>query len=53
MQTNELWNGKHVLVVGLARSGIAAAQLRVKHGAAVTVNDSKTREALGDGLITE
>ncbi|MBR5344395.1 MAG: UDP-N-acetylmuramoyl-L-alanine--D-glutamate ligase [Clostridia bacterium] len=51
MQVNDLWKGKHVLVVGLARSGIAAAQLLVKHGAAVTVNDSKTREALGDALI--
>ena len=50
MQTKDLWQGKHVLVVGLARSGIAAAQLLVKHGAAVTVNDSKTREALGDAL---
>ncbi len=51
MQSVEIWKGKHVLVVGLARSGIAAAQLLVKQGAAVTVNDSKTREALGDALI--
>ena len=42
--------GKHVLVVGLARSGIAAAQLLVKHGAVVAVNDSKARDAIGDAL---
>lgn len=34
----------------MARSGVAAAQLLVKHGALVTVNDSKTREELGDVL---
>ncbi len=41
---------KRVLVVGLARSGVAAAQLLVRHGACVTVNDSKTREELGEAL---
>ena len=40
------YRGKKVLVVGLARSGIAAAQLLAKHGALVTVNDSKAREKL-------
>ncbi len=44
------YEGKKVLVVGMARSGVAAAQLLVKHGAVVTVNDSKTREELGDVL---
>ncbi len=44
------YEGKKVLVVGMARSGVAAAQLLVKHGALVTVNDSKTREQLGDVL---
>ena len=42
--------GKRVLVVGLARSGVAAAQLLVRHGAVVTVNDSKTREGLGEAV---
>lgn len=42
--------GKNVLVVGMARSGIAAAQLLVKHGAAVTINDSKPREQLKGDL---
>ncbi len=41
---------KKVLVVGMARSGVAAAQLLVKHGARVTINDSKTREDLGEAL---
>ena len=44
------YEGKKVLVVGMARSGVAAAQLLVKHGAVVTVNDNKTREQLGDVL---
>lgn len=44
------YEGKRVLVVGMARSGVAAAQLLVKHGALVTVNDSKTRAELGDVL---
>ena len=44
------FEGKRVLVVGMARSGVAAAQLLCRHGARVTVNDSKTREQLGDVL---
>ena len=44
------YNGKRVLIVGMARSGIAAAQLLVKHGAHVVLNDSKTREQLGDAI---
>lgn len=44
------YEGKKVLVVGMARSGVAAAQLLVSRGAIVTVNDSKTEEALGDSL---
>src|SRR5579862_1548245 len=34
-------NGKKVLVVGVARSGIAAAKFAVSRGAIVTANDSK------------
>ena len=44
------WNGKKVLVVGMARSGVAAARLLVNRGAVVTVNDSKTEEDLGDQI---
>ena len=45
------YNGKRVLIVGMARSGIAAAQLLCKHGAHVVLNDSKTREQLGDAIM--
>ena len=41
---------KKVLVVGMARSGIAAAQLLAKAGAQVVINDNKTKEELGDAL---
>ena len=41
---------KKVLVVGMARSGVAAAQLLCEAGAHVIVNDNKTREELGDAL---
>ena len=41
---------KKVLVVGMARSGVAAAQLLRASGAEVTVNDSKTEEELGQHL---
>lgn len=44
------WHNRRVLVVGLARSGIAAAKLLCEQGAAVTVNDSKTAEELGETL---
>ena len=44
------YEGKRVLVVGMARSGVAAAQLLVKHGAKVVVNDSKTGEGLGEAV---
>ena len=42
---------KKVLVVGMARSGVAAAQLLRACGADVTVNDSKSEEELGSQLI--
>ena len=41
---------KKVLVVGMARSGVAAAQLLRASGADVTVNDSKSEEELGSQL---
>ena len=47
MRMHTSFEGKHVLVVGLARSGIAAAELLVQLGAVVTVNDSKKEEELG------
>lgn len=43
--------GRQVVVVGLARSGVAAARLLVKLGAArVVVNDHKPAEALRQEL---
>jgi len=44
------YENKKVLVVGMARSGIAAAQLLRANGALVTINDSKTEEELGEAL---
>jgi UDP-N-acetylmuramoylalanine--D-glutamate ligase len=39
--------GKKVLVVGIARSGIAAARLLISRGAVVIANDLKTESELG------
>jgi len=38
--------GKRVLVIGMAKSGISAALFCERHGAEVTVSDSKTAEEL-------
>ncbi len=47
MQLREI-KGKHVTVVGLARSGIGAANLLSELGANVTITDIKTEEELKD-----
>lgn len=44
------WENKKVLVVGMARSGVAAAQLLRSAGAVVTVNDTKSEEQLGEQI---
>ena len=44
------YKDKRVLVVGMARSGVAAAQLLCQNGAVVTVNDSKSETELGDSI---
>jgi UDP-N-acetylmuramoylalanine--D-glutamate ligase len=49
MKGDEL-RGKHVTVVGLARSGVAAARLLQTVGARVTVADSKEEGALTEAL---
>lgn len=41
-------NGKKVLVVGVARSGVAAARLLVSRGAMVIANDAKPESELRD-----
>ncbi len=51
MRNIERYSGKRVLVVGMARSGVAAAKLLHKAGAKVVINDSKAAEALGDALL--
>ena len=41
---------KRVLVLGMARSGVAAAKLLAKRGAIVTISDMKTEESFGGAL---
>ncbi|MBE5796523.1 MAG: UDP-N-acetylmuramoyl-L-alanine--D-glutamate ligase [Clostridiales bacterium] len=50
MRNMERYSGKRVLVVGMARSGVAAARLLNKAGAKVVINDNKTAEQLGEAL---
>lgn len=38
--------GKKLLIVGLARSGAAAAEFAVKHGARVAINDARPESEL-------
>lgn len=42
--------GKKILVVGLAKTGVALAHLLVKHGAQVTVSDHKSKAELTSNL---
>ena len=41
---------RRVLVCGMARSGIAAAELLCREGAKVTISDAKAEDAFGDAL---
>lgn len=41
---------KRILVIGMAKSGIAAALLCNRHGAEVTVSDNKTAKQIGQSL---
>nr|MCR4711429.1 UDP-N-acetylmuramoyl-L-alanine--D-glutamate ligase [Clostridia bacterium] len=41
---------KKIMIIGLGKSGIGAANLCLKHGALVTVADGKPKEAVGDAL---
>lgn len=52
MDRLEEYNGKKVLVVGLAKSGLAAAKLLHRSGAEVTVNDGAEAKE-GDARIQE
>ncbi len=51
MRNTEKYLGKRVLVVGMARSGVAAAKLLAKAGAKVVINDNKTADELSDALL--
>jgi UDP-N-acetylmuramoylalanine--D-glutamate ligase len=42
--------GKRVLIVGLARTGLAAARFCAARGARVTATDDRAAEQLGDGV---
>ena len=50
MKKGTEFTGKKVLIVGMARSGVAAAALANEIGAVVTVTDTKKREELGEAL---
>src|SRR5258706_6526349 len=43
-------NGTRVLVIGLARTGIATSLFCVEHGALVTASDSRAAAELGDSI---
>ncbi len=43
--------GKKILIVGMGRSGIAAAQAMLRLGAHVTIQDSKKEESLDPSLV--
>lgn len=49
MELSEL-NGKRILIVGLARTGVSLAQLLVENGAVVTVSDHKSKAELSNFL---
>ena len=40
------WNGKRVVILGVARQGQAAARWLARHGAVVTVNDRRSSEEM-------
>lgn len=43
-ETNKLFQNKHILVLGLAKSGLAVAKLLLRYGAHVQVNERSPRE---------
>ena len=51
MDKNYSYEGKNVLVVGMARSGISAAKLLLKLNANVSLYDRKTQEELHNGSV--
>lgn len=49
MQLSDL-NGKKILIVGFAKTGVVLARFLVKHGAEVTVSDHKSKAELANFL---
>jgi UDP-N-acetylmuramoylalanine--D-glutamate ligase len=49
METSEL-NGKRILIVGLARTGVALSRFLTRHGAQVTISDHKSKAELSGFL---
>jgi UDP-N-acetylmuramoylalanine--D-glutamate ligase len=47
------FRGKKVLVLGMARSGLAAAEALTRHGAVVTACDIKSRDKIGEDIINQ
>jgi UDP-N-acetylmuramoylalanine--D-glutamate ligase len=48
MRNSGSWSGKKVLVVGIARQGIALSRYLTRHGAQVLVNDRRSLDQLED-----
>ncbi|MCQ2452975.1 MAG: UDP-N-acetylmuramoyl-L-alanine--D-glutamate ligase [Clostridia bacterium] len=48
----QYWQGKRVLIIGMARSGVAVAELLCRFGAVPMLNDRKTEEQLGESIRT-
>jgi UDP-N-acetylmuramoylalanine--D-glutamate ligase len=45
-------NGRHIIVMGLGRSGLAATRFLIRRGARVTVNDAAAAATLADAAQT-
>ena len=43
-----VWNGKHLVILGAARQGLALAKYLVQHGARVTITDQKDEKRFAD-----
>jgi UDP-N-acetylmuramoylalanine--D-glutamate ligase len=44
------WSGKHVLIIGAARQGLALARFLAKEGAQITINDKQSVDTLKSAI---
>ena len=44
------WSGKHVLIIGAARQGLALARFLAKEGAQITINDKQSVDTLKSAM---